>query len=513
VLRRRFQEITAKTNVQDGLILEQAEQLTALEEVLARERKIRGLRKVYHLMGREGEGRRRRKLPRGGNRNRQGGGGEEGGEGEEGEEEEEDEKEAMREEIDRLEGMVRDLTAYNEATEGQLRGVHHLLLTYVLRHPQPRHVRGEGGGGGGTLSTRWFGLASRNEVREALREEGHGLLRKDTLNEACRVVEMALEDERIDPLERDPDTGEVVAVNRKLRRLQEIGLEYGKGVVELIVAKKREMARFGRGGGGGGKVPGMVLWEEGRGEVDIVEGVARLLGLRAEDAYARGGGGRWGGKRPRGTGREAWGEAREGRGEGGDEAGGEGAEEGDSIAGGRGQEKGGRRPRGLPHPAGSGRPWSLSPWSSLPPSAPPSFPPSHPSVSRHRRAMSSLPPSPPLPLPLLLLPVAVHDAFGAWLAEHTTLRAPLIAQAGGQIDQFLARVAAAAAGGRDVHAEETDLPFPQVGRRVLGPGISSRAGVRTLASAEIPRLSCPPPPPSLCPVLSPSSFSPPLPSP
>ncbi|EWM23605.1 hypothetical protein Naga_100915g1 [Nannochloropsis gaditana] len=148
VLRRRFQEVTAKTNVQDGLILEQAEQLTALEEVLARERKIRGLRKVYHLMGREGEGRRRRKLTRGGNRNRQGGGGEERGEGEEGEEEEEDEKEAMREEIDRLEGMVRDLTAYNEATEGQLRAVHQLLLTYVLRHPQPPHVRGEGGGGG-----------------------------------------------------------------------------------------------------------------------------------------------------------------------------------------------------------------------------------------------------------------------------------------------------------------------------------------------------------------------------
>eukprot|EP00624_Nannochloropsis_granulata_P001510 evm.model.NODE_17490_length_977_cov_8.940635.1 len=62
----------------------------------------------------------------------------------------------------------------------------------------------------------------------------------------------------------------------------------------------------------------------------------------------------------------------------------------------------------------------------------------------------------------------MHDAFLVWLGEHTTLKTTNIVTAGGQIDSFLARVAAAAlvtaaaaAGVQDVQPDEVDLPLLQ----------------------------------------------------
>ena len=43
--------------------------------------------------------------------------------------------------------------------------------------------------------------------------------------------------------QRGPD-GAITGVNRRLPSLQRLALEYGKGLVELVIAKKREIARF-----------------------------------------------------------------------------------------------------------------------------------------------------------------------------------------------------------------------------------------------------------------------------
>lgn len=100
-----------------------------------------------------------------------------------------EEVETLQEEIARLDRLALDLGAMGEAAEAQLAEAKRVLVDHALGAGLPREV----------VPVRWVGAASRNEVREALREERRGLLKKEVLGAACRAVEAAICDERLDP--------------------------------------------------------------------------------------------------------------------------------------------------------------------------------------------------------------------------------------------------------------------------------------------------------------------------
>jgi len=96
---------------------------------------------------------------------------------------------ALQEEVGRLERLARELGAFGDAAEAQLAEARRVLVDHALGAGLPREV----------VPVRWVGTASRNEVREALREERRGLLKKEVLVAACRAVEAAICDEALDP--------------------------------------------------------------------------------------------------------------------------------------------------------------------------------------------------------------------------------------------------------------------------------------------------------------------------
>lgn len=101
------------------------------------------------------------------------------------------EVESLQEEVLRLEWLAREMGSVGDAAEAQLADARRVLVEHALGLGLPREV----------VPVRWVGAASRNEVREALRGEGRGLLKKEVLEAACRAVEAAICDEGLDPLE------------------------------------------------------------------------------------------------------------------------------------------------------------------------------------------------------------------------------------------------------------------------------------------------------------------------
>ena len=278
--------------------------------------------------------------------------------------------------------------------------------------------------------------------------------------------------------QRGPD-GAIMGVNRRLPPLQRLALEYGKGLVELVIAKKREIARFAAPGGPQqpsavsvvclfclffswhtythtlsspstaiacfpsvcrsanppARIPPkqQILWQDGR-ELPLAEAMGRVLALFPRSphchpaAYANG-----------------------------------------------------HRPLGPPAAISS---------SAI---APPQ-PHSRTTSSSSSSASSSLPNGaflPPAPdaaaghysgsgsgnghgsssnggaAPLLIMTREMESAFQGWLRENTTTKLAAIQTAGGAVDGFLARVAAAAlvaaaaaAGVEDVAPDE--LPLPRI---------------------------------------------------